>query len=56
MIVTAIVGDAVGAVVGGFLFGILLGGTGATGFNVCCILWLATVGAIERLLLHMPDR
>jgi uncharacterized membrane protein YeaQ/YmgE (transglycosylase-associated protein family) len=49
IIVTAIIG-MVGAVVGGFVFGIL-GGTGATGFNVWSIL-VATVGAIILLIIY----
>jgi len=49
IIVTAIIG-MVGAVVGGFVFGIF-GGTGATGFNVWSIL-VATVGAIVLLLIY----
>ena len=49
IIVTAIIG-MVGAVVGGFVFGII-GGTGATGFNVWSIL-VATVGAILLLLIY----
>ena len=49
IIVTAIIG-MVGAVVGGFVFGIF-GGTGATGFNVWSIL-VATVGAIVLLLVY----
>ena len=49
IIVTAVIG-MVGAVVGGFVFGIF-GGTGATGFNVWSIL-VATVGAIVLLLIY----
>ena len=49
IIVTAIIG-MVGAVIGGFVFGIF-GGTGATGFNVWSIL-VATVGAIVLLLIY----
>ncbi len=49
IIVTAIIG-MVGAVVGGFVFGIF-GGTGTTGFNVWSIL-VATVGAIILLLIY----
>ncbi len=49
IIVTAIIG-MVGAIVGGFVFGIF-GGTGATGFNVWSIL-VATVGAIILLLIY----
>src|ERR671916_354247 len=49
IIVTAIIG-MVGAIVGGFVFGIF-GGTGATGFNVWSIL-VATVGAIALLLIY----
>ena len=49
IIVTAIIG-MVGAVVGGFVFGIF-GGTGATGFNVWSIV-VATVGAIVLLLIY----
>ena len=49
IIVTAVIG-MVGAVVGGFLFGIF-GGTGATGFNVWSIV-VATVGAIVLLLIY----
>jgi uncharacterized membrane protein YeaQ/YmgE (transglycosylase-associated protein family) len=49
IIVTAVIG-MVGAIVGGFVFGIF-GGTGATGFNVWSIL-VATVGAIVLLLIY----
>jgi uncharacterized membrane protein YeaQ/YmgE (transglycosylase-associated protein family) len=49
IIMTAIIG-MVGAVVGGFVFGIF-GGTGATGFNVWSIL-VATVGAIILLIIY----
>ena len=49
IIVTAIIG-MVGAVVGGFVFGIF-GGTVATGFNVWSIV-VATVRAIVLLLVY----
>jgi uncharacterized membrane protein YeaQ/YmgE (transglycosylase-associated protein family) len=49
LIVTTLIG-MVGAVVGGFVFGIF-GGTGATGFNVWSIL-VATVGAIILLFIY----
>ena len=49
LVLTAIVGMA-GAFVGGFLVG-LLGGTGATGFNVWSIV-VATFGAIVLLFLY----
>jgi len=49
IVVTAVIG-MVGAVVGGFVFGIF-GGTGATGFNVWSIV-VATVGAIVLLLIY----
>src|ERR671917_577349 len=49
IIVTTLIG-MVGAIVGGFVFGIF-GGTGATGFNVWSIL-VATVGAIVLLLIY----
>ena len=49
IIVTAVIG-MVGAVVGGFVFGIF-GGTGATGFNVWSIV-VATVGALVLLLIY----
>lgn len=48
-IVTTLIGMA-GAVVGGFVVG-LLGGTGATGFNIWSIL-VATLGAIILLALY----
>ena len=48
-IVTILIGMA-GAVVGGFVVG-LLGGTGATGFNIWSIL-VATLGAIILLALY----
>ena len=48
-IVTILIGMA-GAVVGGFVVG-LLGGTGATGFNIWSIL-VATLGAIVLLALY----
>src|SRR5215208_3361262 len=50
IIVTAIIG-MVGAVVGGFVFGIF-GGTGATGFNV----WSITggYGRSDRTAAHLP--
>lgn len=49
LVLTAILGMA-GASIGGFLVG-LLGGTGATGFNVWSIL-VATFGAIVLLFLY----
>ena len=49
LILTAILGMA-GASIGGFLVG-LLGGTGATGFNVWSIV-VATFGAIVLLFLY----
>lgn len=49
LIVTTVIGMA-GAVVGGFLIGIL-GGAGATGFNVWSIL-VATLGAIILLSVY----
>ena len=49
IIVTTLIG-MVGAIVGGFVFGIF-GGTGATGVNVWSIL-VATVGAIVLLLIY----
>lgn len=49
LIVTTLVGKA-GAVVGGFLVGIL-GGTGAMGFNIWSIL-VATLGAIVLLFVY----
>jgi uncharacterized membrane protein YeaQ/YmgE (transglycosylase-associated protein family) len=49
LIVTTLIG-MVGAIVGGFVFGIF-GGAGATGFNVWSIL-VATVGAIVLLLIY----
>jgi uncharacterized membrane protein YeaQ/YmgE (transglycosylase-associated protein family) len=48
-IITIILGMA-GASVGGFIFR-LLGGTGATGFNIWSIL-VATLGAIILLFLY----
>jgi len=48
-IVTILIGMA-GAVVGGFVVG-LLGGTGATGFNIWSLL-VATLGAIVLLALY----
>jgi len=48
-IVTILIG-MVGAIVGGFVVG-LLGGTGATGFNVWSIL-VATLGAIILLAIY----
>lgn len=48
-IVTTLIGMA-GAVVGGFVVGIL-GGTGATGFNIWSIL-VATLGAIILLAIY----
>ena len=48
-IVTILIGMA-GAVVGGFVVG-LLGGTGATGFNIWSIL-VATLGAIILLAIY----
>ena len=48
-IVTILIGMA-GAIVGGFIVG-LLGGTGATGFNIWSIL-VATVGAIVLLAVY----
>jgi len=48
-IVTILIGMA-GAIVGGFVVG-LLGGTGATGFNIWSIL-VATLGAIILLALY----
>ena len=48
-IVTILIGMA-GAIVGGFVVG-LLGGTGATGFNIWSIL-VATLGAIVLLALY----
>jgi uncharacterized membrane protein YeaQ/YmgE (transglycosylase-associated protein family) len=49
LIVTTLIG-MVGAVVGGFLVGIL-GGAGATGFNVWSIL-VATLGAVVLLFVY----
>ncbi len=49
IIVTILIGMA-GAVVGGFVVGIL-GGTGATGFNIWSIL-VATLGAIILLAIY----
>jgi uncharacterized membrane protein YeaQ/YmgE (transglycosylase-associated protein family) len=49
LIVTTLIGMA-GAVVGGILFGVL-GGTGATGFNVWSIL-VATLGAVTLLFVY----
>lgn len=49
IIVTALIGMA-GASVGGFVVGIL-GGTGATGFNVWSIL-VATLGAVILLAIY----
>jgi uncharacterized membrane protein YeaQ/YmgE (transglycosylase-associated protein family) len=49
LIITILVGMA-GASIGGFIFR-LLGGTGATGFNLWSIL-VATLGAIILLLLY----
>ena len=49
LIVTTLIGMA-GAVVGGFLIGVL-GGAGATGFNVWSIL-VATVGAVVLLFVY----
>ncbi len=49
VIVTILIGMA-GALVGGFVVG-LLGGTGATGFNIWSIL-VATLGAIILLALY----
>lgn len=49
IIVTVLIGMA-GAVVGGFVVGIL-GGTGATGFNIWSIL-VATLGAIILLAIY----
>ena len=49
IIVTTLIGMA-GAVVGGFLIGVL-GGAGATGFNVWSIL-VATVGAVVLLFVY----
>jgi uncharacterized membrane protein YeaQ/YmgE (transglycosylase-associated protein family) len=49
LIVTTLIGMA-GAVVGGVLIGVL-GGAGATGFNVWSIL-VATLGAIVLLLVY----
>jgi uncharacterized membrane protein YeaQ/YmgE (transglycosylase-associated protein family) len=49
LIVTTVIG-MVGAVVGGFVIGIL-GGAGATGFNVWSIL-VATLGAIILLFVY----
>ena len=48
-IVTILIGMA-GAIVGGFIVG-LLGGTGATGFNIWSIL-VATIGAIVLLAVY----
>ena len=49
LIVTTLVGMA-GALVGGFLIGVL-GGAGATGFNVWSIL-VATLGAVVLLAVY----
>ena len=49
LIVTTVIG-MVGAVVGGFVIGIL-GGAGATGFNVWSIL-VATLGAVILLFVY----
>jgi uncharacterized membrane protein YeaQ/YmgE (transglycosylase-associated protein family) len=49
LIVTTLIGMA-GAVVGGILIGVL-GGTGATGFNVWSIL-VATLGAVTLLFVY----
>ena len=49
LIVTTLVGMA-GALVGGFLLGVL-GGAGATGFNVWSIL-VATLGAVVLLAVY----
>jgi uncharacterized membrane protein YeaQ/YmgE (transglycosylase-associated protein family) len=49
LIVTTLIGMA-GAVVGGILIGVL-GGTGATGFNVWSIL-VATLGAVILLFVY----
>lgn len=49
IIVTVLIGMA-GAVVGGFIVG-LLGGTGATGFNIWSIV-VATLGAIILLAIY----
>jgi uncharacterized membrane protein YeaQ/YmgE (transglycosylase-associated protein family) len=49
IIVTVLIGMA-GAVVGGFVVG-LLGGTGATGFNIWSIV-VATIGAIILLVIY----
>ena len=49
IIVTILIG-MVGAVIGGFVVG-LLGGTGATGFNIWSIL-VATLGAIILLAIY----
>jgi uncharacterized membrane protein YeaQ/YmgE (transglycosylase-associated protein family) len=49
IIVTILIGMA-GALVGGFVVG-LLGGTGATGFNIWSIL-VATLGAIILLAIY----
>ena len=49
IIVTALIGMA-GALVGGFIVG-LLGGSGATGFNIWSIL-VATLGAIILLAIY----
>jgi uncharacterized membrane protein YeaQ/YmgE (transglycosylase-associated protein family) len=51
IIVTILIGMA-GALVGGFIVG-LLGGTGATGFSIWSIL-VATLGAIILLALYRP--
>jgi uncharacterized membrane protein YeaQ/YmgE (transglycosylase-associated protein family) len=49
LIVTTILGMA-GATIGGFLVGIV-GGTGATGFNIWSVL-VATLGAVVLLFLY----
>jgi len=49
LIVTTVIG-MVGAIVGGFVIGIL-GGAGATGFNVWSIL-VATLGAVILLFVY----
>jgi uncharacterized membrane protein YeaQ/YmgE (transglycosylase-associated protein family) len=49
LIVTTLIGMA-GAVVGGILIGVL-GGTGATGFNIWSIL-VATLGAVILLFVY----
>jgi uncharacterized membrane protein YeaQ/YmgE (transglycosylase-associated protein family) len=49
IIVTILIGIA-GALVGGFIFG-LLGGSGVTGFNIWSIV-IATIGAIILLAIY----